>query len=412
MKDNWTKAFQDKLGDYQLEMPAAAPRRRGRRIALMLSGAAAAALAAVLLLRTPDDGKQGQTVLAGVSEGLIAEAPTAVAITQPDLPAAIRPIRSFAAGNPQPKQTAAQEEERLEEPTLTTEPIQPTEPASSAVRPDEPVGPVEPVEPANADVPEAAIIDWNEEDEPTHHRADISARLHVNPLGLTAGASNASPQPQADGLKGLFAPFSTANSIGESYYSGLYVNSVNELDYNSTAKRTAGQSQTRCSLPVKTGLSVRMSGTGPLSWESGLNYSFHRATATASYGLVPIDSPYQIDYQMHYIGIPLKGICSLAEWRKLSLYAAAGGEVEWMAFGRMRIRESGQTLVDDRLQEHPFLFSLTGAGGLEFNFTPNLGLYAEPGIAWHATPKGNLPNYYRDHPLSFDLHLGLRFNLQ
>jgi hypothetical protein len=406
MKDNWTKAFQDKLGDYELEMPAAAPRRRGPgRLVLLLSGAAAAAaLAAVLLLRTPDDGKQQW-----LPEGLIAEVPAAVVETQPDLPAAIRPMRSLAAENPQsqpqPQPTAAPEEERLEEP-IVTEPVQPEEPEPQSVQPEEPV---EPVEPAKAGVPETeeTVIDWNDE-EPTRRRAGISARLHVNPVGLPAEASDASPQPQSDGIKSPYGPFSTANSIGESYHTGLY---VNNLDYNSTAKRDVGQSQTRCFLPVKTGVLVRIGGAGRLSLESGLNYSFHRATATASYGLVPIDPPYQIDYRMHYIGIPVKGVISIAEWRRLSLYAAAGGEMEWMAFGRMLLRASGQTLVDDRLQEHPFLFSLTGAGGLEFNFTPTLGLYAEPGIAWHATPKGNLPNYYRDHPLSFDLHLGLRFNL-
>ena len=398
MKDNWTKAFQDKLDDYQLEMPAAAPHRQGRRIALMLSGTAAAAVAAVLLLRMPDDGKQGPTVLAGVSEGLIAEAPTVVAIMQPDLPAAIRPIRSFAAGNPQPKQTAAQEEERLEEPILTTEPVQPTEPASPAVRPDEPVGPVEP---AKADVPEEAVIDWNEEDETTHHRTDISARLHVNPLGLQAGVADNLPDPTGI-LRGA-----KASNMGD------YAYNLNRNVFWSTSSEIGqkyGWDQVHCDMPVKTGLSVRIGGAGRLSLESGLDFSFHRATAAASYGLLP--APYQMEYRMHYLGIPVKGIFSIAEWRRLSLYAAAGGEVEWMVFGRMLIRESSQTLVDDRLQEHPFLFSLTGAGGLEFNFTPTLGLYAEPGIAWHATPKGNLPNYYRDHPLSFDLHLGLRFNLQ
>ena len=403
MKDNWTKAFQDKLGDYQLEMPAATPRRRGRgRLVLLLSGAAAAAvLAAMLLLRTPDDGKQQR-----LPEGLIAEVPAAVVETQPEMPAAIRPMRSLAAGNPQaqPQPTAAPEEERREEQAVTTAAVQPEEPEPQSVQPEEPV---EPVEPAKADVSETeeTVIDWNDE-EPTRRRAGISARLHVSPVGLPAEASDASPQPQSDGIKSPYGPFSTANSIGESYHSGLY---VNNLDYNSTANRDAGQSQTHCFLPVKTGVLVRIGGAGRLSLESGLDYSFHRATAAAYYGLVP--TPYQMEYRMHYLGIPLKGVFSIAEWRRLSLYAAAGGEVEWMAFGRLLIRESSQTLVDDRLQEHPFLFSLTGAGGLEFNFSPKLGLYAEPGIAWHATPKGNLPNYYRDHPLSFDLHLGLRFNL-
>ena len=400
MEDKWIKTFQEKLGDYQLEMPAAAPRRRGRRIAFLLSGAAAATLATVLLLRMPDDGRQG----------LNGKTAQAGPVVPSELPAAIRPMLSLATRNPQPIQIAAQKKDRQEEPIVTTETVKSPEPESPITRSDEPKESVERVEPINADVPEPeeAVIDWNEE-EPTHRRADISARLHVNPLGLTAESSNASPQQKSNGLSGLFATIPVVESDETNYFSGLYINSVNKKDNDASIKRNAEQSQVCCFLPVKTGLSVRISGTGRLSLESGLNYSFHRATATASYGLVP--TSYQMDYRMHYIGIPVKGVCSLAEWRRLSLYAAAGGEVEWLAFGRLLIRESSQTLVDDRIQEHPFLFSLTGAGGLEFNFTPKLGLYAEPGIAWHATPKGNLPNYYRDHPLSFDLHLGLRFNL-
>ena len=396
MKDNWTKAFQEKLGDYQLEMPAAAPRRRGPgRLVLLLSGAAAATLAAVLLLRMPKDGQKQR-----LPEGLIAEVPATVFETRPEMPAAIRPMRSLAAGNPQaqPQPTAAPEEERREEPIVTTEAVQPEEPEQQPV----PEEPAEPSEPAKADVSETeeTVIDWNEE-EPARRQAGISARLHVNPFVLQVVPTEKLPNPSSMSELHLRGGISSSNMVDYAY--NLNKNS------NWSSNSGAGETQGHCDMPVKTGLSVRIGGAGRLSLESGLDYSFHRATAAAYYGLVP--TPYQMEFRMHYLGIPVKGIFSIAEWRRLSLYAAAGGEVEWMAFGRMRIRENGQTLVDDRIQEHPFLFSLRGAGGLEFNFTPKLGLYAEPGIAWHATPKGNLPNYYRDHPLSFDLHLGLRFNL-
>ena len=52
-----------------------------------------------------------------------------------------------------------------------------------------------------------------------------------------------------------------------------------------------------------------------------------------------------------------------------------------------------------------------GAAGIDFGLTRHFSLYVEPGLAWHFEPAGNLPNYYREHPLSFDLRAGLRFTL-
>ena len=164
-----------------------------------------------------------------------------------------------------------------------------------------------------------------------------------------------------------------------------------------------------CALPVKTGFSLILPLSKGFALESGIDYAFHQATVT--YGITNI-ATIQEDYRMHYLGIPVKAVFSLADWEKAHLYAACGGEMEWMIAGRVQSKDAVRATAEKlRIKEHPLLFSLMAAAGIEYGFNARLGLYAEPGIAWHFKPQGTLPNYYREHPLAFDLHLGLRFNL-
>ena len=164
-----------------------------------------------------------------------------------------------------------------------------------------------------------------------------------------------------------------------------------------------------CALPVRTGLSLILPISRRFALESGVDYAFHQATV--SYGIVGMVTTRE-DYRMHYLGLPVKAYFSLADWEKAQLYASSGGEVEWLVAGRVQSKTAGGTTVGNhRIQTHPLLFSLTAGAGAEYKITSRIGLYAEPGIAWHFKPHGTLPNYYREHPLAFDLHLGLRFNL-
>ena len=88
MNDNWTQPFQDKLGDWEMDVPVATPvhSRRG----WLLPAAAAAAAALILLLLLPDSGKK-PAVQPAVR--LLAEAtPASIRAASPALP----PVSTFA----------------------------------------------------------------------------------------------------------------------------------------------------------------------------------------------------------------------------------------------------------------------------------------------------------------------------
>ena len=60
----------------------------------------------------------------------------------------------------------------------------------------------------------------------------------------------------------------------------------------------------------------------------------------------------------------------------------------------------------------PLQFSVNGAIGVEFNLSCRFSIYAEPGIGYYFDNGSSLPTYYRDKPFSFNLNVGLKFNIK
>lgn len=422
MKDNWIKAFQEKLGDYELELPAAAPQpaavpRRDGWIALAVSGAAAAAAAALLLLPTHGDRGNGRLANGGLSPETALVEP--VTIT-PDSDNAVEGAgkdagQLLADATSTTARPASAMARRKTVPTEAAKDVAADEPAAPEETTADP-GPTNdnPAAQAPTTVSDqtADATAWaegidGEQDHPRQKRAGLAARLHLSPQGLQTGflGQNGDLAPvQFDPGTGFYdPPVEAVNLIMEWY--------ANKMDNRKEAD-LLGRADVRCALPVRSGLALQLPLSDRFALESGIDYALHRASVSFdnNVGVIPDARRYGLTYRMHYIGIPLKGIWTLAQWEKAGLYAAAGGEAEWMVSGRIQAKVNGRPAESRRIEEHPLLFSLAASAGAEYNFTPRLGLYAEPGLAWHFKPQGNLPNYYRDHPLSFDLHLGLRFN--
>jgi hypothetical protein len=65
-----------------------------------------------------------------------------------------------------------------------------------------------------------------------------------------------------------------------------------------------------------------------------------------------------------------------------------------------------QVMDKDRMQ-----WSIGGSLGLAYHIIPQLSLYAEPGIRHYIDNGSTINNYFKDKPTSFNLQLGLRFDL-
>jgi len=399
MKDNWIKPFQDRLGDYELDVPVPARVPYRRRVLPWLSAAAAAAAVALLLIlpgrRNPDPRQP---------ERFIAELSPQLHTPLPGMPVSLlqrsRPSRDNIA---QPGETATPESEPAAVTTGDNPPApdKPEEIGRERQKEDQPV----PTNDPDASVTADGRIPWQGDGEAVRNGKGRSWSAKVfagNFQARESGFQNTDDLPAANAVSPAQndAPKAVMNyAAGNAYHFDNYTDLYRS---NETPVR-----ETVCDLPLKAGLAIRYDVSARIGIESGLTYSYHHAKQSFSGNLA---GSYYRDFRMHYIGIPLKASFKLTDWKQTDLYVNLGGEAELMATGRI-ITIDGVTQNSVAIQEHPVQFSLTGAAGAEYLFNQRIGLYAEPGISWHPEPSGTLPSYYRDHPWSFDLRIGLRFRL-
>lgn len=143
-------------------------------------------------------------------------------------------------------------------------------------------------------------------------------------------------------------------------------------------------------LPMRLGLSFRYRLNDRWSVESGLSYTRLSSDITVMEdGVITMT-----EQRLNYIGVPLN--ISYELWKSLNFgfYVTAGSTIE------------------KQLNACPWQFSLNSAVGAEYKLTNVFSLYAEPGIGYYFKDGSSTPTIYKDHPLNFNLNLGLRFNLK
>lgn len=154
--------------------------------------------------------------------------------------------------------------------------------------------------------------------------------------------------------------------------------------------------------PISFGLSVGYPLNSWLSLSSGLVYTKLNSTFTT---LMP-NHQIQRHQKLHYIGVPLNLQAHLLQWHGISLYLTAGAQTDWNIKAESNTDGVNQVMDKDRMQ-----WSIGGSLGLAYHIIPQLSLYAEPGIRHYMDNGSTINNYFKDKPTSFNLQLGLRFDL-
>ena len=154
--------------------------------------------------------------------------------------------------------------------------------------------------------------------------------------------------------------------------------------------------------PISFGLSVGYPLNTWLSLSSGLVYTKLNSTFTT---LMP-NHQIQRHQKLHYLGVPLNLQAHLLQWHGISLYLTAGVQADWNIKAESNTDGVNQVMDKDRMQ-----WSIGGSLGLAYHIIPQLSLYAEPGIRHYIDNGSTINNYFKDKPTSFNLQLGLRFDL-
>ena len=164
--------------------------------------------------------------------------------------------------------------------------------------------------------------------------------------------------------------------------------------------------------PVRAGVSFRYDLGRRWSIETGLTYTMLSSDIDAG-------SEFRrclIERKLHYIGIPLNASYDFLQKKRWSMYATAGGMLEKCVSGRevAEYVSNGVTSSTDthEISVRELQWSVNAAVGAEFNFTPLIGIFAEPGVSWFFANGSQIETIYQDRPFNFNFRVGLRFSFQ
>ena len=164
-------------------------------------------------------------------------------------------------------------------------------------------------------------------------------------------------------------------------------------------------------LPVRVGFAISFPLSERLSIGTGLTYTY---LATDIYS-GSVHSYFDSSQSVHFIGVPLSLSYRVFSVGRLDAYAIGGAMVEKAVHGRVHeayILNGTEYRSDSYDTELPWQFSLNLSAGLQYNISPTLGIFAEPGLQYYLPNNSSLCTIYSDKPLNFSLNLGLRLSLQ
>lgn len=232
--------------------------------------------------------------------------------------------------------------------------------------------------------------------------AGVSMKLYAENVGAGMGNANSGSNivnrysdsgVLADPMPGLFPDPSIAGSDDVTY--------LKAAAYKALQKSPQGKAEHHA--PVSVGMQVAFGIAPRLSLSTGVVYT---RTSSDFYPYAP-NSDYQVHQVLHYVGIPVGLNYEL--WRSggFHAYVMAGAEADYNV--KNDTDEDGtkkENTKCDRVQ-----FSGKASLGAQYDISPSVGLYIEPGAKYYFDNGSDIENTFKDKKLNFNLQFGLRFNL-
>lgn len=163
--------------------------------------------------------------------------------------------------------------------------------------------------------------------------------------------------------------------------------------------------------PISLGVSAKYNFNERWSLASGLTYTILSSQLHSGTG----NHYYNSQQTLHFIGIPLNVNYTVWQNDKISAYISGGGLVEKNVSGTLStdvvIDNKLETQSRDKISVKPLQWSVNSAVGIQYKLAKNIGIYAEPGIAYYFKNDSPVETIYKEKPLNFNVRLGLRFSL-
>ena len=232
--------------------------------------------------------------------------------------------------------------------------------------------------------------------------AGVSMKLYAENLGAGMGNVNS-----GSNLANRFSDSGVMADPMPGVYPDPSVGGSNDVDYLMAAAYKAlqksPQGKAKHHAPVSVGMQIAFGVAPRLSLSTGVVYT---RTSSDFYPYAP-NNDYNVHQVLHYVGIPLGLNYEL--WRSggFHAYVMAGAEADYNV--KNDTDEDGtkkENTKRDRVQ-----FSGKASLGAQYDISPSVGLYIEPGAKYYFDNGSDIENTFKDKKLNFNLQFGLRFNL-
>lgn len=160
--------------------------------------------------------------------------------------------------------------------------------------------------------------------------------------------------------------------------------------------------------PITFGLALSKQLSDHWSIETGFQYSLLRSTSSMG------SNGYSIDRQqkLHYIGIPLQASLRLWKYNSLAAYVSGGMTLNIPIYGNTNevyVVNYKSAPSDSWHVSAPWQLSVGTGVGLQYQITPNIGLYVAPTLNYYIPTGSSVHSIWTKHPFTFSAPFGLKF---
>ena len=232
--------------------------------------------------------------------------------------------------------------------------------------------------------------------------AGVSMKLYAENFGAGMGNVNS-----GSNIANRYSDSGVMADPMPGVYPDPSVGGRNDVDYLMAAAYKAlqksPQGKAKHHAPVSVGMQIAFGVAPRLSLSTGVVYT---RTSSDFYPYAP-NNDYNVHQVLHYVGIPVGLNYEL--WRSggFHAYVMAGAEAAYNV--KNDTDEDGTKKQDakrDKVQ-----FSGKASLGAQYDISPSVGLYIEPGAKYYFDNGSDIENTFKDKKLNFNLQFGLRFNL-
>ncbi len=417
-KQDWTNDLRSKLSDYQAPLPeglwedieASLPQAlpSGHRSLIPWKKWTAAAAIAVALMGggaylwhqygvdTPND----NTTLASADKLVRQES------SIPQSEAIIEEERSLIQNENVTRPNASTTSPSVS----TTSPIEPIMPIEPITTPSEPtITPSEPTitpseQPTTITPPSEPALAKAESTPTTPQSSESSDVILPSKLDLPAITPHRkSSDPLAIGLFASNDAFSFTNSapvINYAMTNGSHF--YDDSEQQKSIRLADYEEKTKHHHPISIGAQVKFGLARNLAISTGLAYTYLKSDFIYKMGGTTLER----NQVLQYLGVPVNVIYSLWNRYGLSVYTTAGAQADFCVKATFESEGTKKDIDKDNAQ-----FSAMFGVGLQYDFTPSLGIYVEPSLRYYFDNGSDLDNAYKDKPTNIGFQFGLRYNI-